>query len=325
MRMNELEIANQQIKSLNPVQGQFNQDKIELIKRTVAKDATDLELQLFIEQCKRTGLDPITRQIYFIKDHTGKVQVQTSIDGFRLVAERSGEYEGQTQPQWCGDDGKWTDVWLSKTPPKACKIGVWKRNFREPLVAIALFDEYAQRKKDGSLSFMWNKMPSLMIAKVAESLALRKAFPNDLSGLYTSDEMAQAQIEATNDEPKWQPTPTKNVQNRTPSAPAGNIGYGEPVGNTFDSNDSQNGTAGFDDFVPSNPTPIPSQSFGDDYRIPFGKYKDKTLSEVDTGQLIQYSKWLQDESAKKGAPLKPQGVEFIQRLEEFLRMNPPTF
>ena len=300
---------------------QFNNEKIDLIKRTVAKDATDLELQLFIEQCKRTGLDPITRQIYFIKDHTGKVQVQTSIDGFRLVAERSGEYEGQTQPQWCGDDAKWVDVWLSKTPPKACKIGVWKRNFREPLVAIALFDEYAQRKKDGSLGFMWGKMPALMIAKVAESLALRKAFPNDLSGLYTSDEMAQASIEATHDEPKWQRPATKNEPARTPSAPARDVGYGEPVGSSFDSHDSQTAGTGFDDFVPSNPSPIPSQSFGDDYRIPFGKYKDKALTEVPTNDLINYSKWLQDESAKKGTPLKPAGLEFLAKLEEHLRFN----
>jgi phage recombination protein Bet len=301
---------------------QFNSEKIDLIKRTVAKDATDLELQLFIEQCKRTGLDPITRQIYFIKDHTGKVQVQTSIDGFRLVAERSGEYEGQTQPQWCGDDGKWTDVWLSKTPPKACKIGVWKRNFREPLVAIALFDEYAQRKKDGSLGFMWGKMPALMIAKVAESLALRKAFPNDLSGLYTSDEMAQASIEATHEEPKWQRPATKNEPTRTPSTPARDFGYGEPVGSSFDSHDSQTGNSGFNDSFPTSFENIPtSTGFDDQYRIPFGKYKDKALTEVPTNDLINYSKWLQDESAKKGTPLKPAGLEFLAKLEEHLRFN----
>ena len=86
------------VQQTTQLQNNFTQDKIQLIKATVAKDATDLELQFFVEQCKRTGLDPITRQIYFIKNpKDGKVQIQTSIDGFRLVAERSGHYEGQTQ------------------------------------------------------------------------------------------------------------------------------------------------------------------------------------------------------------------------------------
>ena len=198
----------------------YTNEKIALIKNTVAKDANNIELQLFIEQCKRTGLDPITRQIYFMKGSDGRVQIQTSIDGFRLVAERSGAYEGQTPAMWCGEDGVWKDVWLSKELPMAARVGVWKKNFREPLYAIALFDEYAQKKKDGSLTFMWNKMPALMIAKVAESLALRKAFPNDLSGLYTQEEMAQSEPEKSFEEPQNEVKP----QNRAP------IVIGPPAG-----------------------------------------------------------------------------------------------
>ena len=97
------------------------------------------DLKNFAIQCKRTGLDPITRQIYAIPNN-GKLTIMASIDGLRLIAERSGEYEGQTAPQWCGDDGIWKDVWLSKETPRACKIGVYKTKFREPLVAIAIFE-----------------------------------------------------------------------------------------------------------------------------------------------------------------------------------------
>ncbi|MDQ1174205.1 phage recombination protein Bet [Microbacterium testaceum] len=143
-------------------------------------------VEAFLSHCHRTGLDPIARQIYCI-ERGGKWTTQISIDGARLVAERSREYEGQTPTQWTADGVTWLDVWLDESkPPAAARVGVYRRSFREPLFAVATFKAYSAGGN------MWSKMPALMLGKCAEMLALRKAFPQDLSGLYSAEEMDQA-------------------------------------------------------------------------------------------------------------------------------------
>jgi hypothetical protein len=113
------------------VPSRFNDEQIALIKRQVCVGATDDELKMFLHQAQRSGLDPLARQIYAIK-RNGKMTIQTSIDGFRVVAQRSGQYAGQLGPHWCAADGVWADVWLEKEPPAAARVGALRDGFKEP-------------------------------------------------------------------------------------------------------------------------------------------------------------------------------------------------
>lgn len=160
-------------------------------------------VEAFLQQCMRTGLDPIARQIYCIR-RGAKWQTQVSIDGARLVAERSGKYEGQEDAEWSSDGGQtWSTAWMPSDEhpfPTHARVGVFKAGHRQATRAVARWDSYVVmdaewangRKTGEKVSSMWAKMPDLMLAKVAEMLALRKAFPQDLSGLYSSEEMQQA-------------------------------------------------------------------------------------------------------------------------------------
>lgn len=163
----------------------FSPEQVELLKRTVAKGATDDELSLFLHVCQKSGLDPFAKQIYAIKrkDRRSNVEVmsiQTGIDGYRVVAERTNRYAPGKEPsyQYSKDN-----LLVSATAYVNKLVG--EKWFE--VSATAFLKEYIQES-----NFMWQKMPHVMLAKCAEALALRRAFPNELSGLYTNEEMAQA-------------------------------------------------------------------------------------------------------------------------------------
>lgn len=157
-----------------------DQQRAGLVQLGIDK-ASQGDLDVFRHVCQRTGLDPFSRQIYMIQ-RGGKWTIQTGIDGFRVIADRRPEYAGQVEPQWCGDDGQWRDIWLSTKPPTAARVGVLRSDWQHPAWGVVRFAEFTAGNS------MWKDKPAHMIAKVAEAHAFRKAFPHDFAGLLVTEE-----------------------------------------------------------------------------------------------------------------------------------------
>lgn len=183
-------------------QTDWTQQQVAALKTLgVSNDVTQADLAIFLTQSKRTGLDPFSRQIYMIgrKQKTAngyetKQTIQVGIDGLRAIAHRVAqqchEVFSMSDTLWADNSGVWHDVWLSPEPPAAAKVSVKRGG--GVFSAVAIFKEYAP-VYNGKPSGVWSSKPALMIAKCAEALALRKAFPSDMSGIYTEDEMEKAE------------------------------------------------------------------------------------------------------------------------------------
>jgi phage recombination protein Bet len=186
----------------------YTQEQIDLVKRTVARGASNDELSLFLHIAKRTGLDPFARQIYAIKRRENvdgqwveRMSTQTGIDGFRVVADRTGCYSPGREPTFCYDnDGRLLSAtaYVKKRTPD----GTWHE-----IAATAHWHEYVALKRDGTPTRMWAEKPHVMLSKCSEAVALRKAFPMDLSGVYTSDEMRHGAEDAEFEEKPAAPQP----------------------------------------------------------------------------------------------------------------------
>jgi phage recombination protein Bet len=194
-------------------------EQVDLVKRTICKGATDDELSMFLHQCRRTGLDPFSQQIHAVKrwDSDARrevLSIQVGIAGLRLVAERTDRYAPGREPTFAYDGDR--RLVAATAYVKKLAGGSWHE-----VASTAHYAEYVQTKKDGSVTKFWSRMPHVMLAKCAEAQALRRAFPMELSGLYTSDEMA---VESPAVERPALPPPSQAREDRTtngsPAKPA---------------------------------------------------------------------------------------------------------
>lgn len=264
--MNEIELV--QPKEVTTIKSQeWTQDQLALIKATVAKGATDDELKLFLHQCRRLQLDPIAKQVHFVKYGNSPGTVIIGIDGFRVVAHRSGQLDGIERGVKHDDKGNLVAGWAR----------VHRKDWKFPAYTEVLLSEYT--KPTGN----WRTMAATMIQKVAEVAALRMAFPADLSGVYSHEEMEQAETTVQLVQPQ-----SVVVQ---PSMPS----YDQYARNT----EAIAGQGG--------------------YVITLGKYKGKLMSEVPMHDLTSYVNYLRAQNAKDGKPFSRSMEEFLHNYEMLMQ------
>lgn len=159
-------------------------DQMDLIRKTVAKDATPDELKLYLYDCARQGVHPLDKLIHFTK-RSGKYTPVTSIDFMRIQAANTGECLGISDPVFVAGP---------KSPEEFAATVTVKRIVQGQVAEFTATARWSEYKPDQA--FMWQKMPHTMLGKCAEALALRKGFPKQLAGLYAREEMDQAEAPA---------------------------------------------------------------------------------------------------------------------------------
>jgi phage recombination protein Bet len=151
---------------------------------------SEAEVSQFLLECRIYGLEPLAGQIYAVWEN-GSMRAVTTIDGLRVLAERTGLYDGQSDPEWCDKEGNWTDYWSGEEEPLAARVRVHRKGTKVPTTGTANWHDFAPQGNVGADS-LWNMAggkPAHMLSIRAEALALRKAFPSQLSGLYTAEEL----------------------------------------------------------------------------------------------------------------------------------------
>jgi phage recombination protein Bet len=197
----------------------FTASQVDLIKRTVAKGASDDELKMFLHVAQKAGMDPLQKQIHFVKrrykDEDGKwqetISIQAGIEGVQSRAAREPDYEGTLAAVVYSKDEFVFDHKSGVVKTHECNpfgdrgqiVGAWAVTHRKgklPFVALVRFSQYVDTR-----SHFWRNKPDIMIEKVARFTSLKRAYPDVLSGINEPAEMGQASLHAAEAEVEVEP------------------------------------------------------------------------------------------------------------------------
>lgn len=301
---------------------------MQFVKDQIMNGASDSELMAFVQVAKATGLDPMRRQIYAVarwdkNEQRNKWIWQASIEGFRSVADGSGSYEGQVGPFWCGPDGQWRDVWLSSTPPAAAKVGVLRKGWREPLYRIALYSEYVQRTKEGKITKFWLEKPTLMLAKCAEAQAIRAAFPQRLSNVYSEEEIPK-EVEVKAEVAPLSPQAPKETPKSTALPPEVGAQGQQEVSSGLKAIIDRAAKGGPEAAKPKQESQelVPLKWDGQlptcfDGLMPLGKHQGVPMTKAPIEDVKAMAKWIEDKAKKDGGVHPSLRLAYFQAQDLF--------
>lgn len=282
-------------------------EQIDIIKNTVCREATDAEMQLYFYDCKRRGVHPLDRLIHFTK-RGGRYVPITSIDLFYQRAHASGEFAGQDETIFKGQPGQ--DGFEATVRVYRQRQGHDKAGWS----ATARWSEYFPGEQQGH---MWKKMPSRMLEKCAEALALRKAFPSELQGLYVKEEMDKAGEElpayrqrSTPQEPK--PDKGQAVLDKLKKNGNGHQPEAQGTGHAVDAHSSNEA-----DYTPQASDSAPAPSDADDLEQRAIDDYCRLFREVTTPQAC--NKLYQEAPANLKSAIYPTYSKTLKEINEKLK------
>lgn len=180
---------------------EVNGTKVELTPETVKnylvsgdKDRVTMqEVVMFINLCRFSQLNPWLKEAYCIKYGSEPATMVVGKEAFEKRAEGHPAYDGDESGIVVVDASGVISYRKGtlKLPGEEIIGGyaeVWRKDRNHSTRIEVSFEEYAARKKDGSLNSQWSKKPATMIRKVALVQALREAFPTTFGGMYTAEE-----------------------------------------------------------------------------------------------------------------------------------------
>ncbi len=257
---------------------EFTHDQRQMIRDTYARGASDQEFAVLLEISKVRNLNPLLKQIYFVKRYDKKLgrdvwTPQVAIDGLLAIAQRTGLFNGQDPAEFeYADNGKGR--------LRLCRVKVYRKDWDRPSVGIAFWDESVQTYPDGNPTDFWKRMPHRMLEKVALSIALRKAFSEVTGGLGV--EGVHEEVSAEVEEPG--PPQRTVVIEGTIEAPAPAARAEAPRREDPDDAEPPASEPPADNFPSSYGTKAPEPGAPRDHDLPFteGKWAGKKLSDIET-------------------------------------------
>lgn len=169
------------------------------LKNSIFPGAKPESIVMAVDYCRARKLDILKKPCHIVPMRvsipgTDKKEwrdvIMPGIAEYRTTAMRTGHYAGMDDPEW-GETIEHDFGGTTIMAPEYCTVRVYRLidGKRDPFPHTEWFVEAAATKSNGELNSMWMRRKRGQLLKCAEAGALRKAFPEELGGEVTAEEL----------------------------------------------------------------------------------------------------------------------------------------